>query len=201
MSRSDFTSRVERRVRWMLVLLVLSHLGVNAEQALGHADSPGSLPLTPHSLRLKHRRPAEIVALFSQEQPPVQTGHVPRAAPSDSPESLLPDGTDAIYRTGVPDELVVVAREGSAAVEECIRELDVPVQPVGPGQEKIVLTLRRSRAREARASVLRLPGAGAATATGQRLMLVGSSAWLHHALRSVIRIELGIAEKDVPRSR
>ena len=183
-----------RHVSLPLALLLLPLLAVSATPVFAHADSPGSLPLKPHSLRLQHRRPAEILALFAQEQRPDLTGHIPRATSSDSPESLLPSGTDAIYRTRAADELVVVAREGAAAVEACIRELDVPSQPVGLEQEKIVLTLRRARALDLRAAVLRLSGAGSATATGQQLVLVGRPAWLHRALRRVIRVELGVPE-------
>jgi hypothetical protein len=190
-----------RRVVLALPFLVLTLVAVSAASVAAHTDSPGSLPLKPYSLRLQYRRPADIVALFSREQLPDLEERIPRAARIDSPEAILPGGTEAIYRSGATDDLVIVATEGSANVEACIRELDVPVQQVGPDQVKVVLTLRHASPAGVRAAVLRLPGAGSATASGKQIALTGKPTWLHRALRSVIRAEFRLPELAPSRAR
>jgi hypothetical protein len=168
---------------------------LSAGRALAHTDSPGSPPLVPHALRLQHRQPAEIVALFARERLPNATGdHIPRAARTDAAESLLPAGVDAVLRGEGPDQVVLVGTEGVSDVRDCIQVLDAPLARTGPDREKIVLTLRRADARRLRALVLRLPTPGSAVLTGRQLVLEGQQAWLHRALRQVIRSELKVPE-------
>lgn len=176
----------------LAVGLALGLLGSSAHPARAHADSPGSLPLVPHTVPLHYRTPAEVVTLFSRARLPTEGAAAPRAARPDSDESLVPAGTDAVYRTAAGDGVVVVAREGFADVEACIAVLDVPVEQLGPGQQRVVLTPHRANTAALRTAVLRLTGAGTATVHGKQLTLTGSPAWLYQALRQVIRGELGL---------
>jgi hypothetical protein len=176
----------------LLCLLAASALpSFSTGSVLGHTDSPGSPPLAPSPLRLRHRKPAEIVALFARERLPGAPGdHIPRAARIDAAESLVPAGVDAVLRTEEPDQVILVGTEGVTDVRDCIRLLDVPVERTGPEREKIVLTLRRADPRRLRTLVLRLPEAGSAVFRGRQLVLEGKRTWLHRALRVVIRAEL-----------
>jgi len=66
----------------------------------------------------------------------------------------------------------------------------VPIVRTGPDREKVVLTLRRADPRRLRMLLLRLAGSGSAVFRGRQLALEGKRAWLHRALRQVIRAEL-----------
>lgn len=161
----------------------------------------GDLPLVSGSLRLTHRRPAEIVALFAREQAAGPGRSTPRAARAGVAESLLPAKVDALLRGSATDELVLVGTEDVLGrVGDCIRELDVPVERLGPDRERITLTLRAAVPTKVRRAVLKLPGAGQASFTERRLTLEGSPEWLHRALRQVIRLELLPPEKPGPPS-
>jgi hypothetical protein len=148
--------------------------------------------LRPIRVSLKYRKPADIVALFARERLRVASGdHVPRAARSDSAESLLPGGIDAVFPAPEPGQVVVVGTEAHPAeIRACIQLLDVPVETISAARQKVVLTLRHADPRQVRDIILRLPDAGAATTGGRQLTLEGTPAWLHRALRQVIRAEL-----------
>jgi hypothetical protein len=179
--------------RWPCILaaLFLPLQAIGAGPVVAHTDSPGSPPLAPTPLRLQHRTPAEIVALFARERPPASPDdHIPRAARIDEEESLVPPGVDAILRAPQPDQVIVVGTEGVSDLLRCLQVLDVPVEQTGPDRQKIVLTLRRADARRVRTVLLRLPQAGSATLQGRQLVLEGHPAWLHRALRQVIRAQL-----------
>src|SRR5207245_7172543 len=140
------------------------------------ADSPGSPPLAPTPLRLKYRKPAEIVALFAREQLTDAPGEHPpaarvpaRAARIDEEESLVPPGVDAVLRTQDPDQVVLVGTEGVPDIRSCIQVLDAPLERTGTDREKIVLTLRRADAHRLRTLVLLLPGAGAVVLLGRQV--------------------------------
>jgi hypothetical protein len=180
----------------MSAFLALPLVLLGAAPALAHADSPGSLPLTPTPIRLKHQRPGEIVALFARERLPDAAGErLPRAARADTAESLLPPGIDAVLRASGTDEVVLVGMADSRAdLEDCIQVIDVPVERKGPDRERMVLTLKRGNAQRVLQPVLRLPGAGSAAVTGQKVVLEGKPGWLHRALRQVIRAELNVPE-------
>jgi hypothetical protein len=166
-------------------------LAFGAAPVRAHPDSAASPPLVPSALTLKHRTPAEIVALFARERLPEASGApIPRAARVDEEESLVPYGVDAVLRNAILDQVILVGTERVSEVRECIRVLDVPMERTGPDRQKIALTLRHADARRLRASVLRLPGAGSAQLRGRQLVLEGARAWLHRALRQVIRAEL-----------
>lgn len=159
----------------------------------------GDLPLVSGSLHLTHRRPAEIVALFARELAAGSGRSAPRAARAGVVESLLPAKVDALLRGTAADELVLVGTEDVLGrVGDCIRELDVPVEQLGPDRERITLTLRAAVPAEVRRAVLKLPGAGQAFVVERRLTLEGSPEWLHRALRQVIRLELLPPEKPGP---
>ena len=175
-------------------MLALSVFTAGSVPLSAHTGSEGGLPLTPLSLRLQHQRPTEILALFAREQLLGPTEHLPRAAVNDDPESLLPSGVQALYRTQNFDELVLVATEGASDVEACIRELDVPVRLLSPDRQQVVVTLRSAAAARLCSTILRLPEAGSATVAGGKLTLTGKPGWLHRALRSVLRAELRIPE-------
>jgi hypothetical protein len=156
-----------------------------------HADSPASSPLAPTPLHLQYRKPAEIVALFARERQAEAAGdRVPRAARIDEAESLVPNGVEAVLRTDEAGQVMLVGTENVADLRACIEVLDAPLERIGPDREKTVLTLRRADAGRLRATVLRLPDAGSAVMRGSQLLLEGSPAWLHRALRQVIRAEL-----------
>lgn len=179
------------RLLCFLAALTVPLLALSARPLFGHVDSPGSPPLVPSPLRLKYRKPSEIVALFAREQLPDSPGaRIPRAARIDEAESLVPSGVDAVLRTGDPDQVVLVGTEGVLQVRDCIQVLDAPLESTDPDREKIVLTLRHADGHRLRASVLRLPEAGSAVLKGQQLLLEGKRPWLHRALRQVIRAEL-----------
>jgi hypothetical protein len=191
-----------RRPR-LLAAFALPLLALIPGRVSAHPDSPGSPPLVPTPLRLKYRKPAEIVALFARERmppgpgphnapsaPPAPGDHIPRAARSDEEQSLVPNGVDAVLRTADPNQVVLVGTEGVPAIRDCIQVLDTPLDTTGPDREKIVLTLRHADARRVRTLVLRLPEAGSAGLRGRQLVLEGKQTWLHRALRQVIRAEL-----------
>jgi hypothetical protein len=169
---------------------------LSAAPALGHPDSPSSPPLVSLSIRLKHQPATGIVALFAREERPDSPGErLPRAARSDSPESLLPGGIDAVLRGPTANQVIVVGTEAHPAeLRECIRVVDVPVQRMGPDHGRVVLTLRRADAARVRQRVLHLPGAGSAAASDRQLVLEGTPEWLHRALRQVVRAELNEPE-------
>src|SRR5438128_8818227 len=100
------------RLPCLLAAFTLPLQALSAGRAFAHADSPGSPPLAPNPLRLKYRKPAEIVALFARERLPDAPGdHIPRAARIDEEESLVPAGVDAVLRTEDPDQVVLVGTE------------------------------------------------------------------------------------------
>jgi hypothetical protein len=200
-----------RRFLCLLAPLTVPLLALSAGPVFGHADSPGSPPLVPSPLHLKYRKPAEIVALFARERlppgpgprtlpasragtrpsaPPAPGDHIPRAARTDEAESLVPPGVDAVLRTGDPDQVVLVGTEGVPQIRDCIQVLDAPLERTGVDREKIVLTLRHADARRLRTLLLRLPEAGSALLRGRQVVVEGKRAWLHRALRQVIRAEL-----------
>jgi hypothetical protein len=179
--------------RWQLLLtaLTLSLLAVSAGTVFAHADSPASPPLAPSPLRLKYRKPAEIVALFARERLLDSPGaRVPRAARADEAESLVPSGVEAVLRTGEAEQVVLVGTEGVPDLRECIEVLDAPRERTGPDRERIVLSLRKADGRQLQAALVRLPGAESVVLQGRRLVLEGKRSWLHRALRQVIRAEL-----------
>jgi hypothetical protein len=180
-----------RDTRYLLAALMLPLQILSVGKVSAHTDSPGSPPLAPTTLRLQHRKPAEIIALFARERLPGTGGApIPRAARIDTEESLVPGGVDAVLRAEDPHQIILVGTEGVPAIRRCIQVLDAPTERTGPDREKIVLTLRRPDARRLRTQVLRLPEAGTAVPRGRQLVLEGSRAWLHRALRQVIRAEL-----------
>src|SRR5439155_4998769 len=130
---------------------------------------------------LKHQTPTEIVALFARERLPGPAGeHRPRAARSDSAESLLPGGVDAVFQGADGSQVVVVGTEvHPAELRDCIRLLDVPVETTGPDRANVVLTLRHGDPGRVRREALRLPGAGSAAVSGRQVTLEGTPAWLH----------------------
>jgi hypothetical protein len=182
---------------YLLAALTLPLLALSAGPLFAHPDSPASPPLAPSAFRLQYRKPAEIVALFARERLPEARGdHVPRAARIDETESLVPNGVDAVLRAEDADPVMLVGTEGVDDLRSCIAVLDAPLERIATDREKVVLTLRRADAPRLRAAVLRLsetrgsgPSASAAL-QGRRLVLEGSPAWLHRALRQVIRAEL-----------
>jgi hypothetical protein len=164
---------------------------MSAGWVFAHTDSPGSPPLVPQPLRLKHRKPSEIIALFSREQLPDRAGSPsPRAARVDTEESLVPPGVDALLPAEAPDQLIVVGTERVPDISDCIQVLDAPVVKTGPDREKIALTLRRADAQRLRAAILRFSKPGRVVLQGRQLLLEGTRARLHRALRQVIRAEL-----------
>jgi len=180
-----------RLLACLLTAFTLPLLALSASRVFAHADSPGSPPLLPTPLRLKYLKSAEIVALFARERlPDTPSDNIPRAARIDEPESLVPDGVDAVLRTAEPDQVVLVGTEGVEKLRDCIQMLDAPLERTGPDREKIVLTLRHADARRLRTLLLRLPEAGSAPLRGRQVVLDGKRAWLHRALRQVIRAEL-----------
>ncbi len=157
-----------------------------------HGATAGSEPLVPVTLRLRHRTPAEVVALLLREERAPEN-RVPRAARSANDGARLPPGVDAVMRTAGPDEVVLVgAPSALSRMEECLRVLDAPAERVAPGAERVTLTLGRASSAELRRAVRRLAGGGTATAEGRRLVLEGTPAWLHRALREVARAEMGL---------
>jgi hypothetical protein len=183
------------RSRCLLVGYTLSLLAVSADMILAHKDSPASPPLVPHPLWLQHRTPAEIIALFARERFPDLPGdRLPRAARTDAAESLLPYGVDAVLRGEDADQVVLVGTGGVSDVQNCIRVIDAPIEKTGADRERIVLTLRHADAHRVRAAVLRLPEAGSVSIQDRQLTLEGPRAWLHRALRQVIRAELNEPE-------
>jgi hypothetical protein len=196
--RDSENSRVRRRLFFLTVsslLLALLIAGPAGLPVSAHTDSPGSPPLAPSPFRLKHRQAAEIIALFSRERLPDAPGDsLPRAARTDTAESLVPSGADAILRGEAPGEVVLVGTEAVPRLCACVELLDTPRERTGPDREKVVLTLRQADARRLRTQVLRLPSAGSAAVQGTRLVLEGDPAWLHRALRQVIRAELRMPE-------
>jgi hypothetical protein len=185
-------SRRSRGAFPLLGVLTLPLWILSAPSTSAHPDSPSSPPLIPLRIRLKHQKPAAIVALFARERLPVPPGeHLPRAARSDSAESLLPGGIDALFPAPDGAHLVVVGTEAHPAeLRECIQMLDAPAEAAGPDRQRIVLTLRHADPGRARRAVLRLSATGSATVSGKQLALEGTRAWLHRALRQVIRVEL-----------
>jgi hypothetical protein len=180
-----------RLLACLLTAFTLPLLALSASRVFAHADSPGSPPLLPTPLRLKYLKPAEIVALFAREWlPDTPSDNIPRAARIDEPESLVPGGVDAVLRTSEPDQVVLVGTEGVEKLRDCIQMLDAPLERTGPDREKIVLTLRHADARRLLTLLLRLPEAGSALLRGRQVVLEGKRAWLHRALRQVIRAEL-----------
>ena len=157
--------------------------------AWAHADSPASPPLVPTPLQLKYQKPAEIIALFAREQLS-PGGRSPRTARTDVEESLLPGGTDALLPGTQQDAVVLVGTEGVADVRDCIEVIDVPVESAGLGRERVVVKLQHADAVQVRAAVLGLPEAGKVVIQGRQIALTGTNAWLHRALRQVIRAEL-----------
>ena len=181
-------------------LLALALLVLPGGPALAHGATAGSKPLVPGAMRLKHRQPAEIIALFARERLPDagREGFL-RAARAGIADSLLPAGVDGVLRGPEADAVVLVGdEERLPELGECIQVLDVPVERTAPDRGKMLLTLRQADARRLRVAVLRLPGAGSATVIGGKLALEGSPEWLHRALRQVIRAELGVPEPLAP---
>ncbi|MFN3648225.1 MAG: hypothetical protein ACK47B_01490 [Armatimonadota bacterium] len=181
--------------RALLLLLALS-LGVGLP-ARAHTGSQGAPPSAPHTLRLKHRTAAELIALFGREQYPGNS-HVPRSARPDARDSLVPYGIDGILRIGGAHELRVVGREGTEELLELIRELDVPVETVSPGRQRVTVTLRRASGTRLKSVLARQAGGGSVVLQGRGLKLEGSAEWLHRALRQVIRAELGLSGPPAP---
>lgn len=156
----------------------------------------GDRPLVSGALRLSHRSPAEIIALFARDQSPHPGAAAPRTARAGVAESLLPTRVEALLRGSAADELTLVGTEDELErVGECIRELDQPVESLEAGRQRISLALHAAVPAEVRRAVLRLPGAGRVSVAERRVTLEGSPDWLHRALRQVIRLELFPAEK------
>src|SRR5437899_846308 len=137
-SLNRVSGAVERGRTWLLSCLLaafaLPLLALSASRVFAHADSPGSPPLAPTPLRLKYRKPAEIVALFARERlppgpgphnapsaPPAPGDHIPRAARSDEEGSLVPPGVDAVLRGEDPDQVVLVGTEHVPEISDCIQ--------------------------------------------------------------------------------
>jgi hypothetical protein len=129
-----------RRGSGLLAIFLVSLPVLAAVSVLAHTDSPGSPPLAPTPLRLKYRKPAEIIALFARELLPGPGNPIPRAARSDGEESLVPPGVDAVLRAQEPNKVVLVGTEGVPDLHQCIQVLDVPTERIGPDREKVVLT-------------------------------------------------------------
>jgi hypothetical protein len=176
---------------WALVALLL----LLPAAAHAHGATAGSMPLASGAVTLKHRRPAEIVALFARERlPEADQAAVPRAARAGVGDSLLPEGVDAIMRSAAANEVVMVGAEDRfPALAACLHVIDVPVETVGADRVRVVLALYQAAPQAVRRAVIRLPDAGSALAAGSQLTLEGSAAWVHQALRQVIRAELKLA--------
>ncbi|MBM3459819.1 MAG: hypothetical protein FJX77_14965 [Armatimonadetes bacterium] len=175
-----------------LGVLLLGLWSGHGAPARAHPESAGSLPLVPHSLVLRNRSAAEILLLLTREAlPDPPSPAVPRAARTDNPDTLLPSGAQAVYRTPMPEELVLVTTEGAEDAEACLRVLDAPLRLLGPQRARIQLRLRRAGPAALRAAVLRLPGAGSAALQGTTLTLEGTPGWLHQAQRTLFRAEIG----------
>lgn len=176
---------------WVLIPLLSAAL---ASPTLAHGTTAGDRPVTPLAVKTQHRSAADIVALFAAERrPDAGALRTLRGARAGNPEALLPAGIDGVLRNRAPsDELIIAGFGGLDEVARCIRVVDVPVQDAGGGRVRAVVTLERASARALRFEVLGLPGAAHAAADGRTLTLEGSPAWLHQALRRVIRAELGL---------
>jgi hypothetical protein len=115
-----------RRLPRLLIVFVLP-LFLPAVPVLAHGATAGSMPLVPAAVHLKHRKPAEIVALFAREELPASANErVPRAARFDSAGSLLPAGIEALTRTATDEVILVGAEERFPAMLECLRVVDAP---------------------------------------------------------------------------
>jgi len=171
-----------------LICLVLTGMPL---AALAHGMSAGDKPLVSGTVSLKHLRAGELISLFAREQLPAGAAKLPRAARAGTEESLLPTGVDALLPTRQADTVTLVGNEDVFfRLNECLRVLDVPIEDIGRGRQRVVLTLQHAEARTVRAAVLKYPGRGAATVNGRQLILEGTAEWLHLALRQVIRGEL-----------
>lgn len=158
-----------------------------------HGATAGSKPLVPGRLALFHWKPGELVALFGREgYHDPQAGNL-RAARAGNAETLLPAGVDALLRAE-NGEVILVGSEGEMqTLADCISVVDVPRERAAAGREKLVITLHHADPHRLRAALLRLPREGTATFSGRRLGLEGSPAWIHAALRQVIRAELKLS--------
>lgn len=173
-----------------------SLLALSASGALAHGTTAGDLPLTTHTLQLRHRKPAEVVALFAREKVSGTQGERLRGARAGIEGVLLPEGIDAVLRDG-PDTLTLVGFENRFEhLAACLQVVDVPVQKVGE-RVRVTLTLHSASARDLWQRLLRLPEGAARVQEGQ-LVLEGRPAWLHGALREVIRAELRLPQANSP---
>ncbi len=172
------------------VALTLASCLLGVVPAWAHTDSPGALPVTPLTLQLQHRTGAEIVALFSRRNLP-RPGDTPRAARTDTQDSLIPSGTEALYRTQAAREVTAATREGIDLLARCVAVLDAPLTTLGPERQRLTLSLRNGNPLSLKRSALAQPGAGTISTHGTALTLEGSPAWLHTVQRLVIQAELG----------
>ncbi len=154
--------------------------------AWSHAPDSGSAPLEGTRVRLEHRTPQDIIALFSRATLPVG-GHLPRSARAETAESVLPPGVDGILRGEDGEVILVGAHERCRELSELLRRLDEAVSTTADVVETRFqpAVSARELARQIRA----LPGGGTVKVEGSELRLSGSREWLFRALRTAIQSE------------
>src|SRR5688500_2420046 len=90
-------------------LLIAVFASFVAIPAFAHAPDSRSAPLEGTRVRLQHRSAQEIIALFSRATL-TESGHTPRSARAETPDSLLPSGVDAILH-GEKGEVTLVGAQ------------------------------------------------------------------------------------------
>lgn len=154
---------------------------------MAHAPDSRSAPLEGLTLRLEHRSPQELIALFSRATLP-DGAHTPRSARAETAESLLPTGIDAILRGENGAVNLVGARDRCREFEELLRRLDREWMPLPDGQfETRVRTA--GPVRDVARTIRTLAGGGQVALEGSELRLTGTREWLFRALRVVIEAE------------
>lgn len=182
--------RVSARRR-VLMAAACAVLALQGGTAFAHGAGSGDLPPVRETVVLKHANPSRLMQLFSRPRPADPVGRPQRAAQNGTNDSLLPAGIQAVLSYQQKPELLVVgSAEALATTRRLIRVLDAPAVPAAGGRERMVLDLDRANPARIEFALRAAPGKGAFNSAGSRITLEGDPAWMHHALREVIRAEL-----------
>jgi hypothetical protein len=117
-------------------------------------------------------------------------GKLAQGAAGRTSENLLPKEIDGIILFPQANSLLVRgSREATGALEAAVPVLDVPHDYLARDRVRAVVKPKRGTPAQVKAEIEKLPEGGKVTVEEKSVVLEGSPAWLHRALRALFVIE------------
>ena len=170
---------------------VLAAVLVLAVPGFAENAAPPAKEQVLEKIQLVYQAPDEVVGLVMGADTSGKNGQP--AAGGQARTVSMPPGVTGLV--GYPLDHTLLVRgtpEALKAFREAVVVVDVKVEAVKPGEDRVrtAVTPRHARSAELQQKMRALPDAGSVTEQGGRLVLEGKAAWIRAALHAAFEAEL-----------